>query len=115
MKTWIKNLIQYLKLKLKIMLSKDDAKAMTDAKKDAYIKGKALECIPVCIKTIRESIDRMEYKARIHIEGPEFIPDIILELDKVFNQLGYKTTSIGGRGRSMYINIFWSDSPDKET
>jgi len=97
-----------------MMLSKDDAKALTDAKKDAYVKEKALEYVPICFKTIRESITKMEYIASIHIEGPEFIPDIILELEKVFKQLGYQTSWIGGRGKSMFFKVYWRELTDEE-
>jgi hypothetical protein len=111
-----KIVLRILKLKflLKMMLSKDDAKALTDAKKDAYVKEKALEYVPVCYKTIRESINKMEYSASIHIEGPEFIPDIIMELDKVFQQMGYQTSWIGGRGNSRFFKIYWRDLTDDE-
>lgn len=115
MKSKIKLFLLKFKLRGWIMISRDDAKNLTDAKKDAYIKGKALEYIPICFKTIRESINKMEYSANIHIEGPDFIPDIILELEKVFRQLGYQTTWIGGRGQSMFIKIFWRDLTDEES
>lgn len=106
--------IKLIYLILKTMLSKDDAKKITDAKISAYIKEQALEIIPVCINNINDAINKMEHKTSVHIEGVQFIPEIIVELEKVLNKLGYQTTTIGGRGTSWFLHIYWRELTDQE-
>jgi hypothetical protein len=96
------------------MISKEDAKTITDAKKSAYVKEKALEYIPICFNNVRKAANKMEYKTRVHIEGKQFIPEIVGELAKVIKELGYLTTTIGGRANSKYLYIYWRELNDEE-
>lgn len=94
------------------MLQKEDAQLITAASKEAHIKGKVVELIPMCFNEIRKTAKSGYYETKVVIVDQKFQDEICAELSSMLEKCHYEIKSQRYDNNSKtvsYIYISWKD------
>ena len=92
------------------ILLKEDAKQLTDARKEAYIYKTTIIFLNDCFVEIRKSANNAEYFTSCKVHSNSFAEEIYDQAEIVLGLSGYKTERKKNSKKLTYkLNISWEE------
>ena len=97
-----------------MMIQREDAESIASSKKDAYVKGEALEILDECFRLIRRETNEMRSETIININRGDFTGKVVHEVVKVLEGAGYEITTRNSSRKSINLHIYWRELSERE-